>query len=300
MARDAGAQARQEFSAVHMGVPVRISMHAPSDSVAREAARAAFARIAELDQKMSDYRPLSEVRLLSEKPGEWQSVSPDLLAVLSKAQEVSRASAGAFDVTIGPLVQLWRQARKSGNLPDSTALADARARSGSMLLEVDSRGGKVRLQTAGMQLDLGGIAKGYIIQKALDVLRVHGVPSALIEAGGDIVVGDAPPGSDGWSVTVPGADVAMQSRARALVNVAIATSGGSEQFIDINGTRYSHVIDPRTGLGGTGRLVVTVIAPDAALADAAATALSVMGHDGVRALRGRFPALMVSFREPLP
>jgi thiamine biosynthesis lipoprotein len=279
-----------------MGIQVRIAMHAPSDSVAREAARAAFARIAELDEKMSDYRPRSEVRLLSERPGEWQAVSRELLEVLVLAREVSRASRGAFDVTTGPLVGLWREARRAGRLPDSTVLADARARSGWEQLEIDSISGKVRLVRHGMKIDLGGIAKGYIIQEAIDVLRAHGIRSALVEAGGDVVVGDAPPGTDGWSVEIPDGDAAMRSRARALVNVAVSTSGGSEQFIEVKGTRYSHVIDPRTGVGVTGHHLVTVIAPDAALADAAATALSVMGQDLVRAFRERFPVLMVSFR----
>jgi thiamine biosynthesis lipoprotein len=290
------AQARQEFTAVHMGVQVRMVLYAPSDPVARSAARTAFARIAELDDKLSDYRPASEVRLLSERPGEWQQVSRDLLRVLTLAQEVTRNSDGAFDVAVGPLVQLWREARKSGRLPAPDALAAARSRSGSALLEVDTAGSRVRLGARDMQIDLGGIAKGYILQEALAVLRANGVPSAMVEAGGDVVVGAAPPGTGGWSVLVMDADSAVRARSSALVNVAIATSGGSEQFVEIGGVRYSHVIDPRTGFGVTGRHVVTVIAKDAALADAAATALSVLGQERSAAFRARYPELVVSFR----
>lgn len=291
------AQSRHEFSAVHMGVPVRMVLHA-SESVARDAARAAFARIAELDDKMSDYRPRSEVRLLSDRPGDWQPVSRELLQVLAKAEQVSRFSGGAFDVTIGPLVQLWREARRTGQLPDAETLSEARSRSGAALFSVDTARSMVRLWVRGMRLDLGGIAKGYILGEALKVLRANGVPSALVEAGGDVVVGDAPPGQRGWSVFVAGADTATLRRAQALTNTAIATSGGSEQFVEIGGVRYSHVIDPRTGLGVTGRHIVTVIAADAAFADAAATALSVLGPGRSDLFRKAFPTMLVSFRAP--
>ena len=290
------AQVRREFTAVHMGVPVRMVLHFSSENVAHEAARAAFARIAELDEKMSDYRPRSEVRVLADHPGDWQSVSPELFTVLARAEEVSRHSGGTFDVTIGPLVQLWREARRSGRLPDADQLSRARSRSGAPLLEVDTLRGLVRLWTHGMRLDLGGIAKGYILQEALNVLRSRGVRSAMVEAGGDIVVGDAPPGQAGWSVFVAGADTATLRRAQALSNAAVATSGGSEQYVEIGGVRYSHVIDPRTGLGTTSRYIVTVIAEDAALADAAATALSVLGPDRASTLRRKFPEALVSFR----
>lgn len=294
--RAAEAQVRREFSAVHMGVPVRMVLHASSDADAADAARAAFARIAELDDKMSDYRPRSEVRRLSQYPGDWQTVSPELFAVLALAENISRKSGGAFDVTVGPLVQLWRSTRRSGQLPDAGALSRAKSRSGAPLLEVDTLRGMVRLWVSDMQLDLGGIAKGYILQEALSELRKHGVRSALVEAGGDLVVGDAPPGQRGWSVLVAGGDTAMLRRAQALTNAAVATSGSSEQYVEIGGVRYSHVVDPRTGLGVTGRHIVTVIADDGALADAAATAFSVLGPDRSAHFRKRIPNTLVSFR----
>ena len=290
------AQARQEFTAVHMGVQVRIVLYARSEALGRSAARASYDRIAELDARLSDYRPDSEVRRLSGDPGEWQPVSRDLLRVLAKAQEVTTASDGAFDVTVGPLVALWRTARDGGRMPDSVALTDARSRSGSALLEIDTVQSRVRLAVPGMQLDLGGIAKGYILQQALETLQANGVPSAMVEAGGDVVVGTAPPGTAGWSILVLDADSAVQSRSSALVNVAVATSGGSEQFVEIDGRRYSHVIDPRTGLGVTASRTVTVITPDAALADALATALNVLGPNGADSLKRRYPQVLIAFR----
>lgn len=265
-----------------MGVPVRIVLYASSEGQAREAARAAYERVAELDGIMSDYRPRSEVRMLSERPREWQPVSHDLVRVLAMAQAVSRWSGGAFDVTVGPLVQLWRQSRRSGRLPDENALSRGRARTGSWLLEVDTVRGAVRLLADSMQIDLGGIAKGYVLSEALAVLRSRGSGAAMIEAGGDLVVGDAPPGRAGWSVEIPGADLATREIAKALVNVAVATSGGSEQYVEIGGVRYAHVVDPRTGLGLVNAGQVTVIARRGEVADAVATATLVLSQSAAR------------------
>jgi thiamine biosynthesis lipoprotein len=129
-----------------------------------------------------------------------------------------------------------------------------------------------------MRLDLGAIAKGFILQDALRTLRERGLRSALLEAGGDIVVGDAPPGRDGWLIDAPGADPAFAARAAALVNAALATSGPAAQSVQLDGVRYSHVIDPRSGLGLTNGITARVIARDAATADALATAYSVLGR----------------------
>ena len=281
-----------------MGVAVRMVLYTPTDQAARDAAMAAFARIAELDDKMSDYRPYSEVRRLSQNPYAWQPVSEELLRVLALAQEVSQKSGGAFDVTVGPFVQLWRESKRMGRLPTAIELSEAGWNSGSPLLEVDEDRGMVKLWSRDMRLDLGGIAKGFILQDALKLLRAKGVRSAMIEAGGDLVVGDAPPGQQGWNVYVASGDTVMLNRARALTNAAVATSGGSEQFVEIKGVRYSHVIDPRTGLGITGKHIVTVIAEDGALADAAATALSVLGPANSAHFQSLLPRALVSFRAP--
>lgn len=291
-ARLVSAQAaRHEFTAVHMGVPMRIVLYAESEGAAREAARAAYARVAELDEMMSDYRPGSAVRRLSGRPRDWQPVSPDLARVLSRAQDVSRWSGGAFDVTVGPLVRLWRESRRSGRSPEAGALSRARSRTGWRMLEVDTARSAVWLWADSMQLDLGGIAKGYTLGEALKVLRGRGLGAALVEAGGDLVVGDAPPGAAGWSVALPaGADSSAREAAGSLANVAVATSGGTEQYVEIAGVRYSHVVDPRTGLGVVGPHLVTVIARDGALADALATALSVLGPERGPALVERLSA----------
>jgi FAD:protein FMN transferase len=271
-----GALLPHEFTQVHMGMPVRMRFYAATDEVAQATATAAFARIAALDQNLSDYRPDSELRKLGETPATWSVVSPELFDVLARSIEVADASNGAFDPTVGPLVALWRASRDTGRLPDSASIVAAKARTGWRLVKLDRRRRAVRLMRPGMRLDLGGIAKGYILQQSLHVLRLAGITRALIEAGGDIVVGDAPPDRDGWRIDAGRADPAFAARAARLTNAALATSGPSAQFVEMSGVRYSHIIDPRTGVGVTNRLTAWVIAADAATADALATALTVV------------------------
>lgn len=270
------AQDRQEYVERHMGMPVRVVVYAPREAADR-GARAAFATIAALEDIMSDYRPTSEVSRLPARARRWTGVSAPLFAVLARGKEIAASTDGAFDPTVGPLVALWREARRTRLLPARARLDAARRRVGWRLMELDFARQRVRFARQGMKLDLGGIAKGFILQVALDTLRGRGLSRAMLEAGGDIVVGDAPPDRDGWRIVVPGADTALARRAAMLVNAAISTSGPASQFVDIGGVRYSHVVNPRTGLGLTTGTSATVIAPDAATADALATAFTVLG-----------------------
>jgi thiamine biosynthesis lipoprotein len=274
-----------------MGVPVRLLLHASGEPLARAAAVAAFARIAALDAILSDYRPDSELRRLGRGTEDWTPVSPELFAVLSRAREVARLTGGAFDPTVGPLVRLWRTARAERRLPAPDAIARARARVGWSGLELDPRSRAVRLARPDIQIDLGGIAKGFVTQAALDTLAQHGIASALVEAGGDLAVSAAPPGRPGWTIDAPGAEPAFAARAAQLVDAALATSGPSAQAVVIDGTRYSHVIDPRSGAALTASIVARVIARDGMTADALATTLTVVSEAERPILLGRFPVV---------
>ena len=273
-----------------MGMPVRIRLYSSSEDAAGIAAAAAFARVAVLDQMMSDYRLDSELRRLGRS---WAPVSRELFGVLERAIEIADATEGAFDPTVGPLVALWREARHSRRLPDATAIDAAKSLVGWQLVQLDAARPAVRLAREGVRLDLGGIAKGYIIQQALQAMIPFGVTRALVEAGGDIVVGDAPPGREGWSIDVAGSDAEFVARAARLTNAALATSGPTAQFVEIDGVRYSHVVDPRTGLGLTNQVTARVIAADGATADALATALTV-APDTLSRIRRRFPDTVAS------
>ncbi len=272
-----------------MGVQVAITVYAPNSETGDRACQAAFARIAELEDVTSDYRPQSELmRLCAQAGGPPVPVSADLLTVLTHALSLSERSRGAFDVTVGPYVRLWRQSRQSGVLPTDDQWRTAGELVGWEKVKLDTDAGTVQLLLAGMQLDLGGIAKGYALDQALAVLRGHGLPRALIHAGGDIAVGDPPPDRDGWRVKVAYAEPSQ--RWLTVANVGVSSSGDTEQFVEIDGKHYSHIIDPRSGLRWGEPILATIVAPDAMSSDSLATAAVVLGKEEalelVRAMPG--------------
>ncbi len=274
---------RQEFSQPQMGLLFRIVLYAPDEKAGATAARDAFARIKELNDTLSDYDPESELSRLSRTAGSGRAVeiSHDLWRVLARAQEFARRSDGAFDVTVGPFVNLWRQARREKQLPTPAVLEVARAAVGWQHMQLDARRRTAKLLRPGMRLDLGGIAKGYAVDAALATLRARGVTCALVTGGGDMAAGDAPPGTRGWRIEIAPLDVTNAPSARSVLlrNVALATSGDVFQRLEIGGRRYSHIVDPRTGVGLTDHSLVTVIARDGMTADALATAVSVLGPE---------------------
>ena len=286
-------QLRFEFAQVHMGMEVRLVLFAGDSSQARSAAAAAFDRIRKLEDTMSDYRDESEVRRLADHPGEWVAISPDLFAVLSQALALAAQSEGAFDPTVGPITRLWRQSRRSGQRPVPDSLAAARGRVGWRLVELAPARTAVRLARAGMILDLGGIAKGYILDRALESARAVGVDRMLIRAGGDIVAGNPPPGLTGWRIEVEGAGPDMRARAASLANAGLSTSGPGEQFVVIDGVRYSHVIDPRTGEPLTHARQAYVIAGSGMEADGLATAVTVADSTATRRLRWIYSSALI-------
>ena len=289
------ARAGQEYTAVRMGVAVRLVLHADDPQLAATAARAAFERMSALEAILSDYQPQSELRTLMRNPGVWVPASGVLFEVLERSVEVARLTDGAFDPTVGPLVALWRRARDSGDgwVASQAELDSARARVGWWKVELDSATGSVRIEP-GVMLDLGGVAKGYILAEVAGVLRELGVRRFLVEAGGDIVVGEPPPGRSGWSIAVRGADSAFAQRAGSLVNAALSTSGGSVQYVEVAVQRYSHVINPTVGTGAAHGDTWHVIHPDAATADALATALSASGGRDAGGVIARFPGALAA------
>ena len=269
---------RYEFKSAHMGTAFTIVLHAVDTRTASEAATAAFRRIAALEDIMSDYQADSEVNLLCEKPvGIPVPLSQDLFEVLRRSEHISRISEGAFDVTVGPYVRLWRFARKRKVLPSPEEVATARASVGWEKLRIDARAHTATLLVSGMRLDLGGIAKGFAADQALTVLRARGISRALVAASGDIAIGDPPPGEQGWKIGIAGWESKGSPCTLLLRNCGISTSGDAEQFIEIGGIRYSHIVSTTTGLGLTERIQVTIIAPNATTTDGLATAVSALG-----------------------
>jgi thiamine biosynthesis lipoprotein len=281
-----------------MGVPWTITVYA-SQAAAHAAIAAAFAEISRLEGILSDYDPQSELSRLSQAAPTAAPVpvSADLWRVLREAVAWRDASAGAFDPTIGPLTTLWRQARRSGVMPRADKLAAARQAVGPDRLVLDEDRMTAMLVAPAMRLDLGGIGMGYAIDRGMDVLAMHGITSAMIDASGDIAVSGPPPGADAWTIEVD-ARVDEDGAGRemlTLVNAAVTTSGDAFQAVEIDGTRYSHVVDPRTGLGVAGPAAVTVIAADCTTADAVATAASVLGAEAGLAFVEAVPGAAARF-----
>jgi thiamine biosynthesis lipoprotein len=272
---------RFEYQQVLMGVPVRILVYASEESVANAAVHAAFDRIRQLNLIFSDYDEDSEISRLcrTSKPGQPVRVSRELSEVLAVSLDLSRRSHGAFDVTVGPLVDLWRKSRRSKRLPAPEALAEAKTRVGYQAVRLDPSRHTVELKKSGMRLDFGGIAKGYAANEARDVLKARGLTRALVALSGDISAGDPPPGQPGWRVAIPGGTSADDPAEEAiwLKNAAVSTSGDAHQFVEIGGRRYSHLVDPKTGLGMTRRISVTVIATKGLTADGLDSTAAILG-----------------------
>jgi FAD:protein FMN transferase len=250
----------------------------PDSMKVKEAVEKAYARVALLEKVFSDYDENSEVSWLA-KDGKESEVSDELWDVLKYALEVSRRSEGAFDVSVGALSKVWRKAIRQQEYPSNSELNHATATVGYEYIKMKEgkRMRTIKLEKPDMQLDFGGIAVGYAVDEAMAWLREYDINCALVDGGGDILLGNAPPEKAGWEIDVP--DKLLNGeiifKKAFLANTAITTSGDTYRYLEHNGKRYSHIIDPRTGLGLMKRRVVTVTAPTCIAADAWSTATSV-------------------------
>lgn len=275
----AASERSYEYVERHMGCQARIVLGAASEREARDAARDAFAAIARADALLSDYREDSLASEITAHAGDgtWIAVPDDVAQLFERARELRELTDGAFDVTLGPLVALWREARAAHALPEAAELARARQLVDARALLVEHSPPRARLARAGMALDFGAIGKGWAAAAALEVLRARGLSRALVQIEGDIALGDAPAGSTGWLVGAAGGTQTLR-----LSNCAVSTSGADAQYVELAGVRYSHIVDPRSGAALTHSARVTVVAPDATSADALATALSVIAAADAR------------------
>lgn len=266
-----------------MGTRFSITCYGTDEAAVKAAADEAFAEGEKVNAVASDYLPDSELMRLSAKPGEAVKVSPLLAELLEASFSMARACEGAFDPTLGPLTKLWRETRRTGVLPPPELLAATRARCGLEHAVWDHEAGTILLKKPGMQLDLGGIAKGFTADKMFAIMKERGFPRTIIAAGGDLRLGEPPPGRAAWRVGLQTFDPDEPEEVVELANCAVSTSGDLHQFVEIGGKRYSHIIDPRTGLGLTERIAVSVIAPDSTTSDPLATAACVTGAEGAEA-----------------
>ena len=297
-ANEKGNPECRRYSQTCMGTKFILLIDEQNILLADHAAQNAFKEAHRLDKILSDYNSDSELSILSQNSGSPDSfsISDDLFYVLARSQELAVETEGAFDITIGPLSRLWRIARFKKVLPTNEKRSHAQERMGYQNLVLDYGRKKALLLKSGMVLDLGGIAKGYAADRMLTILMEHNVTRFLIDAGGDILLGNPPQGKAGWKISIGGKKHPDLPNL-VLANVAIATSGDSEQSITLQGNTYSHLINPKTGIGLTTMAQVTVIAPNATQADSLASACLVLGSkEGIPFLEKK-PGIRAFFLE---
>jgi FAD:protein FMN transferase len=263
-----------------MGTTLTITLDAPGDARSDACLQAAFDEVRRLDGLLSDWDPASELNGLNRSSD--AAVGPELEEVLGLSLEIAAQSEGAFDPSVGPLVLLWREARTKLALPEPAACAQARERVGWKAVELDHAAHRARLAKPGMALDLGGIGKGFALERAAAILRAQGYPRALLDFGGQLLALDAPPGKSGWPVRVRDPRDPEHTLFELTLHAAsLSTTSDDQQGWVLGGQRYSHVFDPRRGAPVEGRACACVLAPEAARADAWSTALYVLGSPGL-------------------
>ena len=280
------------FSETKMGSPLNILMFTDDSVKAASLARSCYALADSLNRIFSDYDSTSELGILNGHSTQiTKKVSPALLDILLQSQKAYIQSKEAYDITVGPLSLLWRKARKEKQFPDSSMVLEQRKKVGFSKLWLNEKNQTLTLPV-GMKLDLGGIGKGYLAQKIVDFLKTKGITQALADAGGDMAITKAPDGTNGWTigVNVPETTDELLPKRLLLQNISVATSGDAFQYIEHNGLKYSHIIDPRTGYGIQSQRNVTVIANDGTTADWLATACSILPIDEAKQLAQKMGA----------
>ena len=262
-----------------MGSPLNIIFYAQDSVIANKQARACFKLVDSLNHIFSNYDSSSELTRINNNAGITKNMaSPFMWELLLESKRAYTKSHGAYNIAMGPLTHLWRIARRLKQFPTATQIKNNLLLSDFNKIQINAQDHSIYLSAKGMQLDFGGIGKGYIAQKIVDFLNTQGIPESLVDAGGDIVLGNAPPNKKGWTVGVNQPEQAenLLPEKLQLHNLSVATSGDVYQFIEHNGKKHSHIINPATGYGVTSLRNVTVIANDGALADWLATACSIL------------------------
>ncbi len=283
------------FQRPKMGSPFVITVFANDSLILLPIIEKAYLRVDTLNQIFSDYLDSSEINTVCHNPYIWQPISDDLHHVLIISEKANKMSGGAFDITVGQIVKIWRKARKTKQMPENATLQAALQKTGFKNIQIDENSPQMRFNTEGVLLDFGGIVKGFAAQEVVDILTKNGFPHCLVDAGGDLVAGKKPrlgqAESGGWKIgiSLPNSNKKMMPHLLSIENQAVATSGDMYQFFEHEGKRYSHIVNPKTGLGLTHQRNITVIAPDGTTADWLATACSVLPIRKAKRLIRKYP-----------
>ncbi len=275
----AGAPGKFARTREQMGTFVTITLYSSSGRRADAAIDAAFAEIEHVESVMSSYRKDSELNKLNAAGADGFAASDELFEIIEKSLEISELTEGAFDITVGPLVAEWLIAKNENRAPDAVALAEAEKRVGYKKVMLDHKTKTVRFAEPGMRIDLGAVAKGYAVDRAMEALMGKGIESALVDAGGDVLAKGKKPDGRLWTIGIqdPRAK-SLESTILNVENMSVTTSGDYQRYIESGGRRYSHIFDPRTGKSSD-CVSATTIAPTAMRADALSTAFCVLGPE---------------------
>ncbi len=280
-----------------MGTTCTLVAVADDRERARDALGRAEAALRRVEALMSTWLADSEAsRLNRARAGERVALSSETLAVLQTARQAASQTEGAFDITCGPVIELWREAGRRGRLPSQSEIEQARAASSWRSIEL-MEGGAAKLVDT-VQVDLGGIAKGYGIDRAVEAMRAAGARGGLVDVGGDLRCFGQPPDGSVWTVDVRDPFGEGRLVELGLAGGGVCTSGSYARFVEIEGRRYSHIVDPRSGRPADAIPSVTVIAGTALDADVWATALSVLGAEGLARLPAQMEAVVVTGGTP--
>ena len=295
-------------SAILMGTIVEIKAPLSGD-LTRQAAEQAIAKalneVRRVENLFSVYDEESEIAKINRlKEGEPLKISSEVSGLIEKAIGFCNVTNGAFDITVKPLVDLWAEAKKTGTVPSKEAVREAVEKTGYRDIIIDNEAGTIAFARDGMALDLGGVAKGYAVDRAVSELRSNGVGNAIVNCGGDMYCLGRRSDADRWKVGIRHPrdkdDIILELN---LENRAVDTSGDYEKYFMAGGKRYSHIIDPRTGYPVGGDIVsASVMADDSATSDAFATAMCVLGRDGLNVINtiGGLDAIIVTEQNGRP
>jgi thiamine biosynthesis lipoprotein len=267
-----------------MGTTVEIKVEADHKTAAQKAVAGAFAEIARLEAIFSVYNPNSEISLLNKNGS--GTVSPEVIAMVQRARHFSELSGGAFDISVLPMIELWRQAKKNDKLPEAAEIAERLKVIGWQNIQVQAAQKRIAFAKPGMKLDFGGIVKGYAVDQAVSILKKEGIRTGMVNAGGDLRCF----GSREWRIALQNPrdpnDFITILKVR---NRAVTTSGDYERYFIVDHQKISHILNPRTGYPAELSISATIVTENATDADALATAAFVLGPEKALAMMERYP-----------
>jgi thiamine biosynthesis lipoprotein len=284
-----------------MGTIYTVVAYGRDQTFLAEVVNEVFAEIDQLDEQMSNYKPQSELSAINRDAAQGQvTVSPQLFTLIQYSLRASQESGGDFDITVGPLMRLWGFFRGQGRLPGTQEIAPVRKKLGYQHVHLDAARRTIHFDVSGMEIDLGGIAKGYAVDRAAEIMRADGVTAALISSGtSSIYALGSPPGEHGWKITVR--DPFREDKAAdvlRLQNFALSTSGNYEKFFKINGKIYCHIMDPKTGWPVQNMLSTVAAVPTGVETEALTKIFFVGGVEKSRQYLATHPNAIGIFYQP--